>query len=463
MARRRSKSHPATNQAQIAFVLSLFLLFLLIAGGIGRTIYLRMREMAANSNFPLFPAINLNDDDPTTWNPVEEPLPVWTGTERVNVLVLGIDERGNEEGPWRTDTMMVFTVDPLARTAGILSIPRDLWVPFPIPEYGYDRINTANFIGDAYDYPGGGPALARDTVEYNLGVPIHYYARVNFDGFIELVDLIGGIDIYVEETIDDPAYPSSDPRDPYGVEHLYIEAGMQHMDGALALKYARTRHGGTDFDRAQRQQQVLMAIFDKITRLDMLPQLAPQAQQIWQTLSDSIQTDLSLEEVAALANLAAQIDSNDIRQAVIDANYTLPYETPDGQQVLVPVRERIRELRNYIFTSEVQVAEGQDPAIRLAEESATVEVQNGTLSPGLAQSIYEFLLGQGISVTGYSNADRNDYDESLVIVYTGKTFTAEYIAQLLTLPPTAVVHAPDPEVGIDIVVILGADYQAETP
>ncbi len=131
--------------------------------------------------------------------------PHWNGKERVNILVLGVDQRPGESGPWRTDTMMVLSVDPESKSAGILSIPRDLWVE--IPGYGSDRINTAYVYGDLNKVPGGGPALAKKTVQYNLGEPIHYYLRVNFAAFQQVIDLIGGVDIYVEHEIDDPLYP----------------------------------------------------------------------------------------------------------------------------------------------------------------------------------------------------------------------------------------------------------------
>jgi hypothetical protein len=298
-------------------------------------------------------------------------------------------------------------------------------------------------------------------VQYNLGVPIHYYVRLNFSAFVELVDMIGGIDIYVEEEIDDPSYPSSNPADPYGYEHLHIPAGLIHMDGELALKYARTRHStGGDFDRAARQQQVMRAILEKVTRLELLPQLVPQAVPMWQTLSASVETDLTLDQIVSLAALAIEIPPENIHTAVIGGPpYTEMWETPEGQQVLVPVREQIRELIDYIFTVEAAAGGGLDPAARLAEEGATVEVQNGTITAGLAQATADYLEEQGLLVLGIANADRSDYASSLIYVYTGKTFSAEMIAQALGLPPTAVVPVNTPQPRVDILVILGADYE----
>ncbi|MEA3339662.1 MAG: LCP family protein, partial [Chloroflexota bacterium] len=425
----------SNSTIQRLFTAGLIVVFLTVAAMAGLFVFDQVRQLIAASDMLSGPQ-EPDAASEVEWDPQKDPLPVWKGTKRVNILVMGIDQRGHEQGPWRTDTMLVLTIDPVSMTGGMLSIPRDLWVP--IPGYEEGRINTAHYLGDLYDYPGGGPALAAKTVQYNLGVHIHHYARVNFTAFEEVVDRIGGIDIYVEEEINDPTYPSSDPADPYSYDPLYITAGWQHFDGEMALKYARTRHSeGGDFDRAKRQQKVMMAVFEQITRLDMLPQLASQAPDLWQMLEDSVVTDLALDKIVALARLASEVKPEDIRYAVIDEHYTQFWETTDGQQVLIPLRDGIRELRDSIFTTDVPLPEQEgDPAARLAAEAASIEVLNGTVTEGLAGSVSEYLQQQGIQITNISNADRADYVESLVIVYTGKTYTAEYLVGLLDLPPT---------------------------
>jgi LCP family protein required for cell wall assembly len=450
----------ANNVAQQLFTIGLILLFLLIAGVAGLFVFDQVREFIAASD--ILPNFTIEHNEETGGVVFEpgKPLPRWEGTERVNVLLMGIDQRENEQGPWRTDTMLVLTIDPVTLSGGMLSIPRDLWVP--IPGYEEGRINTAHYLGDVYDYPGGGPALAAKTVQYNLGVPIHHYARFNFSAFERLVDLIGGVDVFVEAEISDPTYPDEG----YGYEPLYIPAGLQHLNGEMALKYARTRHSaGGDFDRAKRQQQVVMAIFEQITRLDLLPQLAQRAPELWQTLQGSVVTDLTLDQVIALAKLATEVKPDNIRYAVVDENYTQFWSTPDGQQVLIPLRDRIRELRDYIFTTSAPMPqEEEDPAARLKAEGATIEVLNGTAQEGLAGTTSTYLQQQGLSIARTENADRSDYTESLIIVYTGKTYTAEYIAHVLGLPLTAVVHGgADSNAQYDLSVILGADYQPSVP
>jgi anionic cell wall polymer biosynthesis LytR-Cps2A-Psr (LCP) family protein len=165
-------------------------------------------------------------------------------------------------------------------------------------------------------------------------------------------------------TIVDPTYPD----EAYGYDPLYIPAGWQHFDGEMALKYARTRHtGGGDFDRAKRQQQVILAVFEQATRPELLPQLAPRALELWQTLQDAVVTDLTLDEGIALAQLASEVDPNDIHYGVIDERYTQFWETPDKQQVLIPLRDQMRELRDYIYRAATGwsllwgFAESEDP------------------------------------------------------------------------------------------------------
>jgi polyisoprenyl-teichoic acid--peptidoglycan teichoic acid transferase len=384
-------------------------------------------------------------------------LPTWGGRERLTVLVLGVDEREQESGPWRTDTMMLLTIDPTYRQAGALSIPRDLWVP--IPGHRDGRINTAHFLGDLYNHPRGGPGLAVETVEYNLGIPIDYYVRVNFQAFVSLVDQIGGIDVYVEQTINDPLYPDH----AYGYDPLYIEAGWHHFNGEMALKYARTRHGSSDFDRARRQQQVMMSILDRTTTYELLPQLARTAPQIYETIQASVTTDLALDQILALANLAVSVPKEEIRLGVIDQTATQPWVTPDGAQVLVPLRDRMREVRDYVFTTMAPIAEeASAPTIPVptpTPEVATIAVLNGTTREGLATTTADWLRAEGFDVTRIGNADRQTYAATQVVQHGDKPLTLARLLTTLGLPRAAVVAGSSPDGAQDIVLVLGQDFQ----
>ena len=439
MTRKRSRT-----PAIMTGVLVLIFVAIIVAGG--ALLLSVARGLLSDSG--MLPGLSGADesDSPNVDRQWGQVIPGWKGSERVNVLLLGVDERPQENGMARTDTMMLLTLDPTTLQAGVLSIPRDLWVP--IPGYNQGRINTAHRLGEMYNYPGGGPALARETVEYNVGVPIQYYVRLNFQGFVDLVNLIGGIDIYVPEPINDPLYPDHN----YGYDPLYIAAGQQHFDGEMALKYARTRHDSNDFQRADRQQQVLLAILERVTSLNMLPQLAPRIGELYKIMDQSVSTNLTLDEILALAGLAIKVDRSQIRFAVIDQTCTEDYITPEGAQVLIPLRERMREVRDYVFGG-AEVAQQT-----VEEENATIGVFNGTQRAGLAASTVEYLQAQGFAVAVFGNADGPDHATTSIVLNRSKPVTAARLARLLGLPQTAIVNASNLAAGQDITIILGNDY-----
>src|SRR5512133_2369860 len=160
---------------------------------------------------------------------VIQPTPVqWDGNKRVTVLLLGLDYRDWQAGDTpRSDSMILLTVDPLSKTAGMLSIPRDMWTI--IPGFDYYKINTAYFLGERFQLPGGGPQLAKDTVENFLGVPVDYYAQIDFNTFVEFIDSMGGLDMKIKNPIKvDPVGPGNT---------IILEPGTQTLSGAVALAY----------------------------------------------------------------------------------------------------------------------------------------------------------------------------------------------------------------------------------
>ncbi|MBN1888785.1 MAG: LCP family protein [Thermoflexales bacterium] len=388
-----------------------------------------------------------------TPGPTAEPaiqVPDWDGVERIQILLIGIDQREDEEGPWRTDTVILVSVNPVAKTASMLSIPRDVWTT--IPGFYEDRINNAHFLGEAYDYPGGGPALAKKTVQYLVGVPVHYYVRVNFTAFEKLVDLIGGIDIDVPAEINDPEYPA---HVGYGYEPLFIPAGRQHLNGEMALKYARFRHDDQgDFGRAHRQQQVILAIRDQVLSANKFPELLPKAPQLAATLEQAVQTDLSLDQILRLAKLGTQMGQDSITGEVVDEKMVLFSTTPDGQQVLIPLREEIRKLRERLYVAS-HVGENDLPERQIPR----VTVLNGTLQAGLASQTAAFLTQQGFRVSSFGNATRFDYAQTLILDYSDGPVAAQ-VAAALGVPPSAVQASSGDHGDYDIQVILGADYAA---
>lgn len=271
----------------------------------------------------------------------------WEGTDRVNILLMGIDRRPGEAFISRTDTMMVISVDPQTDTAAILSVPRDLYVE--IPGYGQDRINTA-FVKGALNSADiernylDGAALAMQTVSYNLDIPINHFVLVDFGAFTRTVDLLGGIDINVPYTIDDPLYPDMN----YGYDPLYIPAGLQHFDGQTALKYARTRHADTDFNRAARQQQVIMGVRQKALGMGVTEFLRT-APQFYREIEGGVRTDMNFEQLLRLATTASDIPSENIQSAVLDQSYLTSYLTPGGASVYLMNPELVIPLIRSLF------------------------------------------------------------------------------------------------------------------
>ncbi|MBX2999762.1 MAG: LCP family protein [Caldilineaceae bacterium] len=381
---------------------------------------------------------------------IRQTLPENIAQERINILLLGTDERPDEYGPPRTDTMMLVTLDLRHRTAGMISLPRDLWVPIP----GYDittKINTAYVVGERRGYPGGGPQLAKDTVSSFIGRPVEYYVRVNFNGFVRVIDMIGGVDVHVATTIHDDLYPTED----YGVELFHLDAGPQHLDGATALKYVRTRHGDSDYGRANRQQQVIQAVLEKVLAANMIPTLVSKAPELTATMRDSFGTDIPLPVMISLANYIRQNDLQNVERLVLDNRYGQEGYSEDGAWILLPDRSRVRSaLAQFFDASRALPQEAVSPlgvisaigagAADLTPNNAPVvdnrstarlEVLNGTDAPGVAARIRDLLQASGWQVITIGDADRSDYRRTLIVNYNADESLVEQINLDLKLPP----------------------------
>jgi LCP family protein required for cell wall assembly len=434
--------------------------------GLGYVTFNQVKGFVANAPFgsgqPSSPQEVDNQPGGIALDGAPQNVAAWSGG-RVTILLLGIDERQLEHGPWRTDTMMLLTIDPATNSAAMLSLPRDLWVE--IPDYGgqYDRINTANFRGDADQYPGGGgPALAMKTVQYNFGVPVDYFASVNFYAFVQIIDRLGCIPITVPETIDDPDYPAAEGS---GYDPFYVEQGDYCMGGETLLKYTRTRATfGSDFDRAARQQQVLLAIRDHILDTGDLPNLIAQSPDIYSDVQAGVNTSLSFEQIIQIGRLASTIPRENICTAVISGEYIEELVTlDDGSQVIIWNREKVRQLVADMFgrTGECDTSQqgtGEDLAAAAKAEGALVSIVNGTQQEGLATETATLLGTSGINVASVGNADRFDYETTVIYDYRGKPQTARYLAQILGLPESAIVTAEPTTSLYDIQIVLGADY-----
>ena len=386
------------------------------------------------------------------------PSPKWDGSSRVTLLVLGLDYRDweNGQGASRTDTMILLSIDPATRSAGMLSIPRDLWVE--IPGFEPNKINTAYRLGEIYKIDGGGPGLAMKTVEELLGMPVDFYAQIDFSAFVQFIDEIGGVKIDIPEAIG---------IDPLGDNNnKVLQPGIQVLPGDLALAYARARNtAGSDFDRARRQQQVILGIRDRVLSSDMLPTLIQKAPSLYRTISSGIRTNLTLLQAIKLAWLAQQIPPEHIQQGVIGPEQIVFSMSFDGQDILVPISENILLLRDEIFTvtgPAAPIAPKAGTREQMEAEAAVVSVLNGTLTPGLASTTANYLISQGIQQVGPGNADEL-YTQTAIIDYTGNPNTIQYLVELMGISPSQIYHRYDETSSVDVVILLGDDWASENP
>lgn len=386
-------------------------------------------------------------------------LPSITDPRALTILLLGIDQRSAaaEQGPFRTDTMILLHVNPARESVGVLSLPRDLWVE--IPGYGPGRINTANFLGDSDAYPGGGgPALAMETIAENFGIRVEKYLLVNFDVFTRIVDLLApdGVMVHVREYIDDPDYPD----DFYGTIQVSFEPGMQRMDAEMLLQYARTRATqGGDFDRARRQQQVLDALRAEVLSAGGIVNFVTQAYPLWQELQGNYRTNLELNELIALGRLMGRIEREDIHYSVIDNFYAALGKSPAGDDVLIPDLISIRDLIMRTFYPEAPMTPAELQA-RVKQEAAPIYVYNGTPVVGLAGAMRDWLETWEVAVTGINNDVTSGRVLTEIRVYGQYQATANYLARLLGLPSERVRRSGDGVIAEGVVVALGLDAQA---
>jgi LCP family protein required for cell wall assembly len=268
---------------------------------------------------------------PSIWPDIDVPAPTGLLAQpkgQINILLLGSDQRPQDPS-FRTDTILLLTLNPANGTVNITSFPRDLYVY--IPGWTVQRINTAMQVG-------GFDELAL-TFEYNFGVHPNHYVLINFDSFKRIIRLLGGIDVEVAVTL-------TDHRDGYG-DYYTMPAGTQHMDGETALWYVRARHTTNDFDRGRRQQEVIVAIFRKLLTLNALE----NAQGLFKIYSQSVTTDLTYNDLRPLVPVAATVRAARIHHYYISPSEVYNWVTTQGAMVLVPIRDAVLSVMHNALNS----------------------------------------------------------------------------------------------------------------
>jgi LCP family protein required for cell wall assembly len=393
--------------------------------------------------------------------------------DRINILFLGLDQRFDEadDQPYRTDSVMVLTIDPFSKTAGSFSIPRDTLVDINTDDGNYWTRTRVNEVYEMGEYPdvgfpdackGCGAQLAMDTIEENFGIPINFYVIMNWENFTQIVDDLDGIDVNVPEYAYDPAYSTCQfCGNYYGIEFL---PGPETMDGQRALEYARIRASDNDYKRVERQQLVLRAIIAKAKTLNFVN--VGKMKDLYGTYHDSVRTNIPDTSIPGLGLLVKQIDekgglANMKMVSMADATYPCPAVQCGNAAALEWNVRKMEALKAQVFSN-----------VQLSTESAVITILNGTNASLFATEFKDELTVNGIppyNVTADEIANGLIYPTTVIVnIAGGNPSTMRQLQQLLAIPDSQVLTATDPAAAqflntdADIVVVLGTD-SAPTP
>lgn len=405
-----------------------------------------------------------------------------------NLVLLGYGG-GNHDGAYLTDSIMVVHIDPKTQKVFLVSIPRDIWVTIPTDGKAgsHWKINAAYAFGlddttypnkqDQFKGPDGGGRLAEYVIGKVTGLPIDYFVGMDFSGFKTTIDTLGGVDVTVETAFTDPQYPIDGKEDescghtdaeiqtftatdsaeqdlptffPCRYENLQFVAGPQHMDGTTALSYVRSRHSlqdGTDFGRAKRQRNLLVAVKQKIFSAGFIPKIVP----FMTSLGDDFRTDFSMGDVTLLLQNATGLDKYQIQTlALTDQNYLKEAISSNGQDVLMPKdgEDNWTDIHNYLSDT----FSGKPQPVK-----ALVQVENGTSIPGLAGLAVNRLKNDNIQVLNPADALTQNFLKTTVTVYDKNISSTDLTALKKEFGPNITFSTVKPT-GYNVLVIVGQDY-----
>lgn len=380
--------------------------------------------------------------------------------DRINILLLGMGGTGHD-GAYLTDTIILTSIKPSTRQLALLSVPRDLLVK--IPGFGFRRINEANALAELKKSGSGGQAT-KEVVGASLGLPIHFYIRIDFEGFKKMIDEMGGVDIYVDKTFTDTKFPAPN----YKYQTVSFNEGWQKMNGQTALDFARSRHGNNnesnDFARARRQQKILAALKDKAFSFHTFFHWG-RLQNMFSILQNHIQTDLELWEINRFYKLAKNLDYENMINRVLSANEKGPLVKTlfGGAAVLVPYNndyEILKQLAQGLLSGGALMTTPKTATPR-ASSIPKIYIQNGTWILGLAALAKAKLEDQGWLIEAVSNASERNHEKTIVYDLSGGKFApaveklkTDLTAEALNNPPTNLFTE---DILPDILVIIGKD------
>lgn len=393
----------------------------------------------------VWPSPYFGSPGPTQITPIPPPAPTFLDIESINFLLIGADRKTSS---FRTDVLILVNFQPEHNAINLISIPRDLYVY--IPGWTMQRINAAYQHGESSSFPGTGPQLLGDTIMYNLGIEIDFFALVDFDGFINIVDILGGIEVpitcaYTDWRVIDP---EEDIQDEENWELFTVGPGAVEMDGDLALWYARSRKKSSDFDRGRRQQELLRSIYAQALQLKMISKIP----QLYQEMNASIKTNMSLNDTLAISPLIANISSAQIRSYYINNSLVTGWRSPQGASLLLPKHSAIQNM----------LKEALNPP-NLSENdnlSANIEIWNGT-----SNSEWDILAAERLAYGGYLSqigiSDRHNYSKTILFDFTEKQNNdkSSELLSALGLSESNLIHSPNPDNVVSYLLVIGNDYK----
>jgi anionic cell wall polymer biosynthesis LytR-Cps2A-Psr (LCP) family protein len=396
----------------------------------------------------------------TTLVPTPAPIVDLPG-DTINVVVLGSDRRPGD-GSWRTDTIILVSVHQNPTFVTLLSIPRDLWVY--VPNWRYNRINVADSHGERNGFPGAG--LVKQTIQYNLGIEVQYFIRIDFNAFRAIIDTLGTvregddkptirvladcplIDIFPDVPEGQTDIISGDALSTTITGTLEIVPGYNYLDSKHALWYSRSRLSTNDFDRSRRILNLGLALQQAARENGTFGKVP----ELWNHLSASIQTDLTLNDVLWLAGIVGELDPSAIKLRQIDSVVTQSFVAEEGAQVL--------RINPEVLALVLAEAFAPPPANAASQASAAVEVWNASGFPDWDDLAIDRLLRYNFEVVGSPNSDADRRADTMIVDYstTSKGSRVSQLARLFQVPAGNIVSQPDPNSPVAYRLIVGASY-----
>ena len=383
--------------------------------------------------------------------------------DTINVVVVGSDRRPDDNS-WRNDTIILISVRQNPAFVTLLSIPRDVWVY--VPNWQYNRISVVDSHGERNGFPGGGAGLLKQTIQYNLGIEVQYFVRIDFNAFRAIIDTLGAVregddkptirvladcpltDIFPDVPDGQTDIISGDALSTTITGTLEIVPGYNYLDSKHALWYARSRLSTDDFDRSHRILNLGLALRQAARENGAFG----RAPELWNQLSASIQTDLTLNDVLWLAGVAGELESSAIKLRQIDDIVTEYFLAENGAQVLTVNHEVLALVLAEAFEP--------PPANVASQASAVVEVLNGSGFPDWDDLAIDRLLRYNFDVVAAPNPDVEFRADMVIVDYatTSKGSRVSQLARLFHVPAGNIIAQPDPNSPVAYRLIVGASY-----